>query len=391
MALNLSLIVLAGILFHQLFARLHLPGILGILLLGMLMGPYAMDMIDDQILYMSDDLRNIALVVILLRAGLGIRRKSLARVGIPALKMGFLPALTEGFAIMVIAISFLGFDAAQAGMLGFILAAASPAVIVPGMIGYINRGKGAEKGIPTMILAGVSLDDVVAITLFSSFVGIYSGQQISLTLQVFNIPISLISGVLVGGLLGLLFVKLFNRFELKHAKKLLIVLSAGILMSTVESLTELAIPFAALLGVMAMGFVITEKNAELGNLLSNKLNSLWVFAEILLFFLVGAEVNVLLAMESGLAGLGIIVFGLLVRSAGVLLALRKSPFSRDERFFCVMAYWPKATVQAAIGAVPLSLGAPHGEFILAIAVLSIIVTAPMGALAIKIRGEKVLK
>ena len=391
MALSLSLIVIFGILFHQLFARMQLPGILGVLLSGILMGPYGIDMIDESIMMMSGDLRKIALVVILLRAGLGIRRKSLAKVGLPALKLGFLPAIAEGLFVMMILILLLDFDIPQAGMLGFILAAASPAVIVPGMINYINRGKGADKGIPTMILAGVSMDDVVAITLFSTFVGIYGGQQVNIAWQVLDIPMSLVLGILAGWLLGLALVKLFNRFELKDAKKLLIVLAVAIILAAAEDLVPIAIPFAALLGVMMMGFIMMEKSETTGALLSGKLNSVWVFAEILLFFLVGAEVNVLLALESGFVGLGIIMAGLVARSMGVLVALFRTHFTMKERGFCILAYWPKATVQAAIGAVPLSLGAPHGEFILAVAVLSIIITAPLGAIAIRLTGDKVLK
>lgn len=391
MAISLSLIVIFGILFHQLFARLQLPGILGVLLSGILMGPFGIDMIDDSIMRMSGDLRKIALVVILLRAGLGIKRKSLAKVGLPALKLGFLPAILEGLFIMAIVIWLLGFDVAQAGMLGFILAAASPAVIVPGMINYINQGKGANKGIPTMILAGVSMDDVVAITLFSTFVGIYGGQQVNIAWQVLGIPMSLVLGILAGGALGLVLAWLFNRFQLKDAKKVLIVLAVAIILATTEDLITVAIPFAALLGVMMMGFVMMEKSETTGTLLSGKLNSIWVFAEILLFFLVGAEVNVWLALESGFLGLGIIMAGLMARSIGVWLALYGTHFTLKERGFCVLAYWPKATVQAAIGAVPLSLGAPHGEFILAVAVLSVIITAPLGAIAIRLTGDKVLK
>lgn len=242
-----------------------------------------------------------------------------------------------------------------------------------------------------MILAGVSMDDVVAITLFSTFVGIYGGQQVNIAWQVLDIPMSLVFGVLVGGLLGFALVKLFTRFQLKDAKKLLIVLAVAILLATTEDLVPVAIPFAALLGVMMMGFIMMEKNEKTGTLLSEKLNSIWVFAEILLFFLVGAEVNVLLALDSGFVGLGIIMAGLAARSIGVLFALNRTHFTLQERGFCVLAYWPKATVQAAIGAVPLSLGAPHGEFILAVAVLSIVVTAPLGAIAIRLTGDRVLK
>ncbi len=391
MALSLSLIVIFGILLHQMFARLQLPGILGVLLAGILMGPYGIDMIDESIMFMSGDLRKIALVVILLRAGLGIKRKSLAKIGFPALKLGFIPAIMEGICIMVIVMWLLEFDLPQAGMLGFILAAASPAVIVPGMINYINRGKGEGKNIPTMILAGVSIDDVVAITLFSTFVGIYGGQQVNIAWQVVNIPLSLILGIVAGGLLGLALVKLFNKYALMDAKKLLIVLAVAILLATTENLVQVAIPFAALLGVMMMGFTMMEKSEKTGALLAGKLNSVWVFAEILLFFLVGAEVNIMLALESGLVGLGIIMAGLVARSMGVLVALYGTHFTMRERSFCVLAYWPKATVQAAIGAVPLSMGAPYGEFILAVAVLSIIVTAPLGAIAIRLTGDRVLR
>ena len=390
MALNLAIIVLFGLIFHFIFARMNLPGLLGVLLLGIVMGPHGADLIDESIMNMSDDLRKIALVVILLRAGLGINRKSLEKIGLPALKMGVIPTVSEGLAIMLLGILLLDFTTVDAGMLGFIIAAASPAIIVPKMLEYIHQRKGETKGIPTMILAGVSLDDVVAITLFSGFAGYYGGQQASVYWHVFSIPLAVITGVLSGALAGIVLVYVFRRFRVRDTKKTLIVLATAILFTASEARIHEVIPFAALLGVMVIGFTMMEKNRQLAVKLADKLNKIWVFSEILLFFLVGVAVNPLLVYDAGLLGLGIIIIGLFARSAGVYLALAGSNLSLKERNFCVMAYWPKATVQAAIGAVPLSLGVPAGEIILAFAVLSIMFTAPLGAIAIHLSGEKVL-
>ncbi len=391
MALSIAIIVVLGIVAHQLFSRLRLPGFLGVLFLGMLIGPYGVDWIDDSILSVSGDLRSIALIIILLRAGLGLHRQTLKMVGLPAIRLGFIPVLLEGFAILLFASWLLGISRIEAGMLGFIIAAVSPAVIVPKMLHYIDIGRGTDKGIPTMILAGASLDDVVAITIFSAFAGWFAGSEINIVAGVLLIPLSVILGVLVGLVTAIILLFLFKKFSIRNTKKIMLIIAGGILLTSLESLVKQFLPIASLLGVMVVGFIIYEKRPALGKTLSVKFSKIWVFAEIMLFFLVGAEVNVLLAADVGLAGVAIIAVGLLARSAGVLLSLQNTNFTLREKGFCIMAYSPKATVQAAIGSVPLALGAPAGEIILALAVVSIVITAPLGSIAMNLMGNRFLK
>jgi solute carrier family 9B (sodium/hydrogen exchanger), member 1/2 len=391
MAVSLAIIFLFGIISHQLFVRLRLPGFLGILFLGMAIGPYGADWIDDSILLVSADLRNIALVIILLRAGLGLNLQTLKMVGMPALRLGFIPALVEGTMVMVIAAWLLDITLVEAGMLGFIIAAVSPAVIVPKMLSYIELGKGADKGIPAMILAGASLDDVVAITIFSSFAGYYAGTGLDIAGQIFIIPISIITGVLAGAVVGIALLFLFKHFNIRHTKKILVILASAIFLTHAGNMLRNIIPLASLLGVMVIGFVMLERRPSLAIEMSARYSKIWVFAEILLFFLVGAEVNFLLAGEAGLTGLIIIFAGLIARVASVYFSLAGTNLSLSEKGFCMLAYSPKATVQAAIGSVPLAMGAPAGETILILAVLAIVITAPLGAISMNIAGEKVLK
>ena len=391
MAVSLAIIVLLGIVSHQLFVRLRLPGFLGILFLGMAIGPYGADWIDESILLVSADLRKIALVIILLRAGMGLNLQTLKMVGMPALRLGFIPAVIEGISVMFIAAWLLGISLVEAGMLGFIIAAVSPAVIVPKMLSWMELGKGADKGIPTMILAGASLDDVVAITIFSSFAGYFAGAGLNIAGQIFIIPLSILTGVLAGALIGITLLYLFKRFNIRHTKKILVILASAIFLTYAEDLLKSIIPLAALLGVMVIGFVILERRPSLGMEMSARYGKIWVFAEILLFFLVGAEVNIMLVGETGLLGLVIIFAGLTARAIGVYFSLAGTNFSLKEKGFCMLAYSPKATVQAAIGSVPLAMGAPAGEIILTLAVLAIVITAPLGAISMNMAGEKVLK
>ncbi|AOY75845.1 cation:proton antiporter [Clostridium formicaceticum] len=391
MAFSLAMIILLGLLFNQLFTKMKLPGLLGMLVLGVLIGPYGLDWLDESILLISGDLRKIALIVILIRAGFGINRDTLNKIGIPALKLSCIPGIFEGLTVMLVGGYLLGISRVEAGMLGFILAAVSPAVIVPSMLSFIERGKGEEKGIPTLILAGASVDDVVAITIFSSFVGMYGGQNINFIRQLLNIPLSIVIGIALGAVLSILLLYIFNHFHIRNTKKVLMILASAIILTGLEDILNDTVPIAALLGVMVIGFVILEKKEALAKELSNKFNKIWVFAEIILFVLVGAQVNIYLAAETGWIGLVIIAIGLMARSFGVYLSLLGTNLSTKERGFCVVAYIPKATVQAAIGAVPLSIGAPAGEMILALAVLAIVVTAPIGAIAIKVTGERVLE
>lgn len=391
MASSVALIVLLGLICYKIFTWIRLPGFLGILLLGMAIGPNGFDWIDESILLVSGDLRKIALIIILLRAGLGLHRQTLKKVGLPALRLGFIPVITEGFVILLAAILLLDFTAVEAGMLGFIIAAVSPAVIVPKMLHFIHTGKGADKGIPTMILAGASIDDVVAITIFSAFAGFYTGSSLSVTGHIVSIPVAIVTGTLLGIGIALALLYLFKRFKVRHTKKILIIVAASILLTATEDLLQNYIPIAALLGVMVIGFIIFERKPELGLTLSGKFAKIWVFAEILLFFLVGAEVDFLLAIDAGLVGLAIIGIGLLGRSLGVLISLLQTNLTLREKGFCMMAYSPKATVQAAIGSVPLALGVPNGDIILTVAVLSIVITAPVGSIAMNIMGNTFLK
>jgi len=387
LALSLALIILFALLFGRFFKKLKLPALLGMLLIGIMLGPYGFDLISQDILNISSDLRMIALIVILIRAGLGIKKETLKKVGIPAVKLSFIPGLMEGTAVIFAAMYLLKFEFVEAGILAFIIAAVSPAVVVPQMLTFIEQQKGAKKGIPTLVLTGASVDDVVAITIFSAFLSIYGGQQVNILRQILNVPLAIFLGIVLGTLISLFLIYIFKKYHIRDTKKALLLLSFGILMNSVEHLLEGIVPIATLLGIMVIGFVIQERYSILGNRLSTKFNKIWIFAELMLFVLIGAEVNINLAFESGLIGLVIIFLGLTARSIGVLLSLVGTHLNIKEKAFCVLAYTPKATVQAAIGAIPLAAGVASGELILALAVLSIVVTAPLGAVAIKAAGK----
>ena len=388
MALSLGTIIILGLAFNKLFERLKLPGLLGMLILGILIGPYGLNFLASDILTISSDLRKIALIIILLRAGLGIKRETLNKVGVPAIKMSCIPGLCEGFTIMFVGSYLLGISKIEAGMLGFIIAAVSPAVVVPQMLTFIERKMGHSKGIPTLILAGASIDDVFAITLFTTFLGLYGGKNVNIGMKILEIPISIVLGILLGFGLGLLMVYIFKRHHIRDTKKALILLGTAILFTSLEEFLKDILPIASLLGVMAIGFILLEKYSNVANRLADKFNKIWLFAELLLFVLVGSQVNINVAINSGFVGLIIISIGLISRSLGVLISVAGTNLNWKERLFCVISYVPKATVQAAIGAVPLAAGVASGDVILAIAVLSIIITAPLGAIGIKISGEK---
>jgi len=388
MSLSLAIIIIFGLILNKAFDKISLPGLLGMLILGIIIGPYGLNLISPEVLAVSADLRKIALIIILIRAGLGLNKDSLIKVGLPAIKMSFIPGLFEGFTILFVGSYLLGIPKIEAGMLAFIVAAVSPAVVVPSMLILIEEGKGKLKGIPTLVLAGASIDDVIAITFFSTFLGFYSGKNVNLGLKLLNIPVSIILGILIGVLIGLLLIYLFKRFHMRDTKKVLLLISGGILLTLIEDIITTPINFASLIGIMTIGFIIMEKYGVLGRRLAKKFNGIWVFAELLLFVLVGAEVNIYVALEAGAIGLLIIFIGLIARSIGVMISLMGSKLNFREKLFCVVAYTPKATVQAAIGAVPIAYGVKSGELILAIAVLSIIVTAPLGAFGIRYLGEK---
>lgn len=390
-AFSLAIIILFGLLFNKLFTKIKLPGLLGMLILGVIIGPYCLDIIDQSILNISGDLRVIALIIILLRAGFGIHMERLRKVGTSAIKMSFIPDILEGLTVMIVAYYLLGLPIIEAGMLGFIIAAVSPAVIVPQMLSFIERRMGTKKGIPIIILTGASVDDVVSITIFSIFVGIYGGQQINYFKEALSIPLSIGLGILFGLILAFILIYLFKRFDIRATEKTLIVLASAILLKNLGDFLNSFVPIAALVGVMVIGFVILEKMPEVGAQLSEKFGKIWIFAEILLFVLVGAQVNIFLAASFLFVGLAIIIIGLIARSIGVYLSLMGSNLNLEEKIFCIFAYIPKATVQAAIGAIPLSIGVASGDIILAIAVIAILFTAPLGSFAVSKYGEKVLK
>jgi NhaP-type Na+/H+ or K+/H+ antiporter len=288
----------------------------------------------------------------------------------------------------VIAPVLLDITSLEAALLGSILAAVSPAVVVPLMIDFMDRGKGTRKGIPTLILGASSVDDVFVIVLFTVFLGMYGGAEVNIAARLAEIPVSILLGIAVGIIPGYILLRLFQRFDWRPPKRTLIVVAVAILLTWLEHVTEAVVPIAGLLGVMAIGFIILEKAEPIAHIISQKLKKVWVFAELLLFVLVGAQVNVHVAIQAGLAGLVVITVGLVFRSIGTYLSLARTPLTAKERLFCVIAYIPKATVQAAIGAVPLAAGVAAGEVILAIAVLSILVTAPIGAIGIMFFGER---
>ena len=390
MLLSLSLVILFGLLANYLFSKLKLPGLLGMLLLGIALGPHGLNWLSTDLLVISGDLRKLALIIILLRAGLGISKDALKKVGSAAIKFSFLPGLIEGFTIASISMVFLGFSFIEGGILGFIIAAVSPAVVVPQMLKLSEKGLGTGKGIPTLILAGASIDDVFAITLFTTFSGFYFGQQNNIVSQILGIPVSIMLGIGGGVLIGFLLSYIFTRFHMRDTKKVLLIIGIGILLTALESWLENRLNIAALLGVMTIGFILLEKKPEVSVRLSSKMNKIWVLAEIILFVLVGAEVNIGVAINAGLIGLLIILIGLLGRGLGVVLATMGSHLNWKERVFCVIAYTPKATVQAAIGAIPLSMGVASGEIILAIAVVAILFTAPLGAIGIEKSAQLLL-
>lgn len=391
MATSIAIIILLAIIFNFIFEKIKLPGLLGMLILGIIIGPYGLNLINGDLLKISPDLRKIALIIILLRAGLGIKKSDLKEIGRPAIKMSCIPGILEGFTIAFISTKLLGFTFIQGGILGFIIAAVSPAVVVPQMINLIDNKIGTNKSIPTLILAGASIDDVFAITILTSFLALYAGKSTNIASQLLQIPVSIILGIGLGLILGFAIIYLFKKYSINDIKRILIVLAFSILLTTIETVFKDKVLIASLLGVMTIGFILTEKLPKVATPLSHGLNKLWVFAEILLFVLVGAQVNISVAFSSGAIGIIIIFIGLIGRSIGVVISLIGTNLNIKEILFCVISYTPKATVQAAMGALPLSLGVASGDLILTISVLSILVTAPLGAIGIKVLSKSLLE
>jgi solute carrier family 9B (sodium/hydrogen exchanger), member 1/2 len=391
MAISLAFIIILGLGADYLFRRLKLPGLVGMLLVGVLVGPHALGLLRPEMMAVSADFRKIALIVILLRAGFTLRRDTLNRTARPALLMGFVPASFEMAAVTLAAKHFLAFTWLEAAMLGAILGAVSPAVVIPMMISFMERGKGAKKGIPTFMLAGSALDNVFAIVIFTQFLSMLKVTQESLAWRLAGIPIAAGLGVLLGLLAGYALYLLFRHFEFISPRRTIIVLGMAIVLTWIGDLSRDFVPIASLMGVIAMGLVILEKQESLAHLISHKLQRIWVFAELLLFVLVGAQVNPTVAVKAGLMGLAIMAIGLTARAAGSFLSVSGAGLTLQEKLFCIVSYIPKATVQAAVGAIPMEAGVPGGEVILALAVLSVLVTSPIGAVGISLLGEKVLE
>ena len=403
MLFSFAFFILIAIGISKLFEKLRLPGLLGMILTGIILGEYSKNyivnilkldflepfFISDKILSISSDLRLCALIVILIRAGLGIDRESLKKIGNVALKMACIPCLFEGFTIMMITHILLGFPLPICGTLGFIIAAVSPAVVVPEMLNLKEKNLGKEREIPTLILAGASIDDIFAITLFSSFLSLSLGKNVNIYKEFLKIPLSIIIGIVLGGVIGIILVKFFKKYHIRDTRKAIIFLMVGIIFHQLETLN--IFPIASLLGIMTMGFIILEKYPILAKRLSTKFNKIWVFSEIILFVLIGAAVNIEVIFSSSSVGVIIVFIGLIGRMLGVGVSLFGSNLNKKERLFCGLSYIPKATVQAAISGIPLAMRVPHGEILLAIGVLSIIISVPIGVIGIRMGQTRLLK
>lgn len=389
MLLSMALIMLIGMASGYICRRLKLPGLLGMIITGIILGPYVLDLIDPSILNISADLRKIALIIILTRAGLTLDINDLKRVGRPAILMCFVPATFELAGMLLLAPRILGISLLEAAIMGAVVAAVSPAVVVPKMIKLIDEGYGTKKSIPQLILAGASVDDVYVIVLFSTFTGLAKGDSVS-AMSFINIPVSVVLGIALGIASGWLLAVYFKKVHVRDTIKVIIVLSISFILVSAENALSTPITFSALIAVMFIGIALSRYRNETAVRLSGKFNRLWVGAEVVLFVLVGASVDIGYALSAG-AGAVILIFGVLIfRIAGVFVCLPGTNLNMKERLFCMLAYTPKATVQAAIGSVPLAMGLSCGSIVLTVAVLAILITAPLGAFMIDLTYKKLL-
>ncbi len=389
MLTSLALIFLLGLLLGKLFNKLKLPSLLGMIITGMILSPYALNLLDSSVLQISPDLRQLALIVILTRAGLSLDISDLKKVGRPAFLMCFLPACFEILGVLIIAPIVLGITYLEAAIMGSVIAAVSPAVIVPRMIKIMEEGYGKDKSIPQLILAGASVDDVFVIVLFTAFTSLAAGGELS-AINFLQIPISILVGVVIGAMIGFGLAIFFRKFHMRDTVKLIIILSISCLLIELQNRLINIVPISGLLAIMSMGITIYQNYHVLAKRLSTKYNKLWVAAEVLLFVLVGATVDLQYALKAGLFALVIILGALIFRMLGVFMCLIKTKLTKKERVFCMLAYTPKATVQAAIGAIPLGMGLACGQQVLTVAVLSILITAPFGAICVDYFYKKLL-
>ena len=389
MLLSLSLILILGMFMGWICRKMKLPALLGMLITGIILGPYGLNLLDGSILGISAELRKIALIIILTRAGLGLDLSGLKKLGRPAVLMCFVPASFELLGMILLAPKLMGLSVLESAVMGAVLAAVSPAVVVPRMVKLMDEGYGVKEGIPQLILAGASVDDVYVIVLFSTFVGMMQGEGASI-LKFVNIPVSIFFGIAIGLFLGVLLAYFFKKVHIRDTSKVLIILSISFLLVVIEDKLTTAITFSSLIAVMFIGIGLQKKREAVAKRLSVKYGKLWVAAEVFLFVLVGATVNIEYLGKIGAKAFVVIIGALIFRMFGVFVCLLGTNLQRKERLFAMMAYTPKATVQAAIGGIPLALGLACGDTVLTVAVLAIVFTAPLGAFAIDWSYKKLL-
>ena len=389
MLLSISLILILGMFMGWICRKMKLPALLGMLITGIILGPYGLNLLDGSILGISAELRKIALIIILTRAGLGLDLSGFKKIGRPAVLMCFVPASFELLGMILLAPKLMGLSVLESAVMGAVLAAVSPAVVVPRMVKLMDEGYGVKEGIPQLILAGASVDDVYVIVLFSTFVGMMQGEGASI-LKFVNIPVSIFFGIAIGLFLGVLLAYFFKKVHIRDTSKVLIILSISFLLVVIEDKLTTAITFSSLIAVMFIGIGLQKKREAVAKRLSVKYGKLWVAAEVFLFVLVGATVNIEYLGKIGAKAFVVIIGALIFRMFGVFVCLLGTNLKRKERLFAMMAYTPKATVQAAIGGIPLALGLACGDTVLTVAVLAIVFTAPLGAFAIDLSYKKLL-
>ena len=395
MLTSLAFILLLGLAMASICQTIKLPRIIGMLVTGIVLGPYVLDLLEPSILSISSELRQMALIIILIKAGLSLDLADLKKVGRPAIMMSFVPASFEILAFFLFAPHILGITRMEAAVMGAVLGAVSPAVVVPRMVQLMDMKYGTSKSIPQLILAGASCDDIFVIVLFSTFVNMTQGDSANL-LDFVNIPVSIVLGVILGAVAGYLLSQFFetayaHKHYVRNSTKVIIVLGVSFILMAVETWLKGIVSVSGLLAVMSMACTLKIKSVtNVSNRLSQKFGKLWIAAEVILFVLVGAAVDIRYTLSAGVAAVGMILLALAFRAGGVLICLIKTKLSRKERLFCILAYLPKATVQAAIGSVPLAMGLPCGKLVLSVAVLAILITAPLGALGIDLTYKKLL-
>lgn len=389
MLFSIAIILTSGLFSGWIFKKIKFPSLFGMILSGILIGPYCLNLVDPKLLNISAEIRKIALIVILLRAGLKLDLNDLKKAGRPAVLMCFLPAAVEIAGMILLAPVFLGLSVIESAVLGSVIAAVSPAVVVPKMIKLIDENKGTEKAVPQMILSGASVDDVFVIVMFTTFTALAQGKSISF-FKIAGIPVSILTGIMAGFASGLLLSKFFEKIKIDGTVKILVMLSISFFLVFLEDIIADFIPFASLISVMTMGIAVKMKQQKISVNLSGKLNKIWIPSEIFLFVLVGTSVALPSVKDAGLSSIILLAMVLVFRMTGVFLCTLGTNLNIKERVFCMLSYTPKATVQAAIGGLPLSMGLDCGQIVLTVSVIAILITAPLGSFAIEATYKKLL-